>query len=112
MLNGGIIEDVKFVISGKQESIQIEGIPSPICRKSVLPELSGTIAFTNSEGILSLLIIFIFQIGVAVLDHPTGIYDTLIAQKGKDVVFIQNVSSLLRGNSFKKIIWHIFNGFF
>jgi len=30
MLNGGIIEDVKFVISGKQESIQIEGMPSPI----------------------------------------------------------------------------------
>ncbi len=91
-VHGGPIENAKIILTTRDS--QSENVTN--VRKSIV-ETPGTVACSNKEG-------------VAVLDHPTGVYESLIVQQGKDISFIENVSSLLRGNSFRKLLWHLFDG--
>lgn len=48
--------------------------------------------------------------GLTILYYSGQTPEALIAQVGKDVAFIPNVSTLPKGNAFLKLLWHIFDG--
>ena len=65
-------------------------------RKSMPLERPKTPQVTNKDGLL-------------ILPHPTTSSAAIIAQKGKDIVFMEGITSIIKGNSFTKLLWHIFD---
>jgi hypothetical protein len=49
---------------------------------------------------------------LAVLSYSTTVPEVIIAQKGNDVAFIENVKTSLSGQSRNTLEWHVFDGNF